>query len=572
MAASLRSTTHTLQRLAFEKLSRGSSAKVLQAHEYLSAATRKTYTTRSQYNHTSNNAAAVKGLKALGAAALATPVNGRFASTVAVSSPTSSLAVVPTYACEKSAVQNVYQHHAAPHRERAFFVNDIGVVERQHTRWVEELPRVRPFFAIKCNPDEMLLRVLAGKGTGFDCASGEEMAACLKIGVKPEDIIFANPIKNIQDLKFAARHGVKKMTFDNVAELEKIKKYCPQADLVLRLLPDDSGSVMRFGVKFGCPAIQVEPVLQRAKELDLNVVGVSFHIGSGCFDPLKYDDAIKMSRAVFDLASQKLGMEPFTVLDLGGGFPGAPTGCENADGSPAFESFSAVIRRSLDQNFPAEQNSHVNIIAEPGRYMATAWSTLFTLVQGKRECPTDPLEPEEHKYLYYINDGVYGSFNCLMFDHAKATPIPAYRFWDNKMALEVPKARVAKKVAQAAAHYPQLNIQQHSMFTAFLQAAAQADTKQRHAGARGVHTTAAVHSAVEVSSRPINTKATLFGPTCDSMDCVATDYPLEELHVGEWLAFEHYGAYTVAAASTFNGMQKPTINYVRSLQPSPLVA
>jgi len=138
--------------------------------------------------------------------------------------------------------------------------------------------------------------------------------------------------------------------------------------------------------------------------------------------------------------------------------------------------------------------------------------------------------------------------------------------------LEVPKAKLAKKVEKIAAHYPQLNVQQHSMFSAFLQAASQGESHQRHAGARGIHTSTYVNSAIDVSSRPVNTKATLFGPTCDSMDCVATDYPLEELHVGEWLAFEHYGAYTVAAASTFNGMQKPTINYVRSLQPSPLVA
>jgi len=66
---------------------------------------------------------------------------------------------VPVFACEKSAVQNVYQQHAAPHKERAFYVNDIGIVERQHARWVDELPRVRPFFAVKCCPDDVLLRV-----------------------------------------------------------------------------------------------------------------------------------------------------------------------------------------------------------------------------------------------------------------------------------------------------------------------------------------------------------------------------------------------------------------------------
>ena len=30
------------------------------------------------------------------------------------------------------------------------------------------------------------------------------------------------------------------------------------------------------------------------------------------------------------------------------------------------------------------------------------------------ECTAD----DEPQFMYYVNDGVYGSFNCLMFDHA----------------------------------------------------------------------------------------------------------------------------------------------------------
>jgi len=28
---------------------------------------------------------------------------------------------------------------------------------------------------------------------------------------------------------------------------------------------------------------------------------------------------------------------------------------------------------------------------------------------------------KKQEYLYYINDGIYQSFNCLFFDHAKIT-------------------------------------------------------------------------------------------------------------------------------------------------------
>jgi ornithine decarboxylase len=35
---------------------------------------------------------------------------------------------------------------------------------------------------------------------------------------------------------------------------------------------------------------------------------------------------------------------------------------------------------------------------------------------------------------------------------------------------------------------------------------------------------------------------TVFGPTCDSMDCVFKDVMLPQLRVGDWLLFPHFGA------------------------------
>ena len=48
--------------------------------------------------------------------------------------------------------------------------------------------------------------------------------------------------------------------------------------------------------------------------------------------------------------------------------------------------------------------------------------------------------------------------------------------------------------------------------------------------------------------------SSLWGPTCDSIDCVLPDVELPELQVGDWLAFRNMGAYTSCAASNFNGM------------------
>ena len=42
----------------------------------------------------------------------------------------------------------------------------------------------------------------------------------------------------------------------------------------------------------------------------------------------------------------------------------------------------------------------------------------------------------------------------------------------------------------------------------------------------------------------------IWGPTCDSMDCITKEGLLPKLDVGDWLYFDNMGAYTNAAAST----------------------
>jgi ornithine decarboxylase len=54
------------------------------------------------------------------------------------------------------------------------------------------------------------------------------------------------------------------------------------------------------------------------------------------------------------------------------------------------------------------------------------------------------------------------------------------------------------------------------------------------------------------------------GPTCDSLDCMTKFAYLLELAMGDWLYFEEMGAYTVAAASTFDGFDLSHVFYVHT--------
>lgn len=76
----------------------------------------------------------------------------------------------------------------------------------------EAMPRVHPFYAVKCNPDPVIVKELADMGAGFDCASAKEMEDIMALGVTPERIIFAHPCKRPPCLKYAVKHSVRVRT------------------------------------------------------------------------------------------------------------------------------------------------------------------------------------------------------------------------------------------------------------------------------------------------------------------------------------------------------------------------
>jgi ornithine decarboxylase len=359
-------------------------------------------------------------------------------------------------------------------KEEAFYVVDLGKVLKQYQQWVKFLPRVKPYYAVKCNPNNAIIKTLASLGVNFDCASKTEIQQILGSGISPSRIIYANPTKMKSHITYAKSSGVDLMTFDNIFELEKIGEHFPNSRLLLRIITDDSQSICKFSTKFGAPMNQTNNILSRAKELGLNVVGVSFHVGSGCMSPLSFISAIKSAQRVF-LEAKEIGFN-FTILDLGGGWPGSD------DDGIRFIDIADAIRPVLDSGFACD----VEIIAEPGRYFVSQSHTLVVNVFAKRLME----EANEKKFLYYVNDGVYQSFNCIFFDHYLPKPL-----------------------------------------------------------------------VLDLKGRTEEYKCTIFGPTCDSMDCIAKDISMPELEIGEWLYFKNMGAYTIAAASPFNGFKSHPITY-----------
>jgi len=289
---------------------------------------------------------------------------------------------------------------SATDESNAFFVVDLDRVVTKFNMWQNYLPTVVPHYAVKSNPNVDIVRTLAAMGSSFDCATMAEIKQVLSLGVDPSRIIFANPCKPMSHIVYARDHGVLRTTFDSESELAKIKVGHPDAHLVLRLWVDDRDAQCPLSNKYGAKVAEAANLFQKAQELGLKVVGVSFHCGSGA-SAATYRGAMRDAATLF-----KLGKEAgFTMnlLDIGGGMPG--TECAEDKGS-SLKGIAAILNPLLRE----PQWQGVEVIAEPGRYFCAESQTLAVQVIGKRV--------RENVRTYYVNDGLYQSFNCILYDHS----------------------------------------------------------------------------------------------------------------------------------------------------------
>lgn len=300
---------------------------------------------------------------------------------------------------------------ASLRQEEAFYIFDVDDVVNKYRRWMQKMPRVEPHYAVKCNDLQIVLEVLAALGVGFDCASKTEINKILDLGVNPERIIFANPAKPASHIRYALANGVHTMTFDSEFELLKIKQMHPRANLVIRIRCDAKVAQCPLGFKFGCdPVTEAPRLLKQARLLGLDVVGVSFHVGSGCGEPDVFSRAIEHAADLFILG-EMIGHR-MDLLDIGGGFPGGS--------GTSIDDIASVVTDALDRHFP--EGCGVRIIAEPGRYFVASAFTLACCVYAKRQLYDE--EGDIRHVMYFLNDGVYGSFNCILYDHQQVTAVP----------------------------------------------------------------------------------------------------------------------------------------------------
>jgi len=308
-------------------------------------------------------------------------------------------------------LQQLARHHGTP-----LVVIDHDLIRRNYAEFRRHLPTVQAYYAVKANPAPEIIRTLYRAGASFDVASMPEfMMVYENIRHLPptaqqdfiwDKIIYANPTKPKETLLALDRYKPL-VTYDNPAELEKIKRYAPRAGVVLRLRVANTGSQCELSSKFGCDPGEAVDLILGALKLGLVVEGLSFHVGSQCTNFDNFVQALNIAAAV--MKESRLRGHEIKILDIGGGFP-APY---NKHVRP-FRELARVLNAEIARLFTPD----IQILAEPGRFLVASAATSVARIIGRAL--------RDGKPCYYIDDSVYHTFSGIIFDHCQY-PLQAFK-------------------------------------------------------------------------------------------------------------------------------------------------
>jgi ornithine decarboxylase len=282
---------------------------------------------------------------------------------------------------------------------------DFDDIRDHYDRFVNAFPGGLVFYAVKANAHQSIIQLVVDKHGGLEIASLAELERSLDAGAVGEQIICSNPIKNPVFLQRMHQTGVYAMVADSTWELEKIAQYAPGSRVYVRLAVDNHGSVLPLAGKFGVSGEEALDLFDQARDLGLQPIGLSFHVGSQCLSVVNWVNAIQLCGEVWRAAEAR-GHE-FYFLDIGGGFP---AGHYHDHSIPTIEQIGEAVMTAIREHIPAVPN--LMLILEPGRGMVGESGKLLVTVVGKATRNGDT--------WLYLDAGV---FNGLMETYEGFPPV-----------------------------------------------------------------------------------------------------------------------------------------------------
>ena len=292
---------------------------------------------------------------------------------------------------DRASLEELVAKHETP-----FMVLDLEEIDYQYKSLQAALPGVKLFYALKALSHPEMIKRLKSLGSYFDLATIGEVELVESLGIKGDQCIHTHPIKKDKEIARALEFGCTRFVVDNFEEMKKFYKYAGQVELIIRISYRSKQAVVDLSRKFGCVLEELPVLVEMAQENGLDIVGLSFHVGSQSLSPMTQVNAIRSSIA----AMKVMKNVKWKFLDIGGSFPVS----YDEDVMP-IEDFCAPVMEAL-----SELPDGVEVFAEPGRFISAPAMIEVVSIVGKAK--------RGARTWYYLDDGVYGGFSGQMFDHA----------------------------------------------------------------------------------------------------------------------------------------------------------
>jgi diaminopimelate decarboxylase len=252
------------------------------------------------------------------------------------------------------------------------YVYDAEVIRKQYQKLQKAFHNLpyRIHYAMKANENIEILKLIKGLGLGVDAVSPNEISRALKVGFKPEDIVFTPSCPSLDELDYAFNNKIH-IHIGAVEYLEYIVKNYKHTAIGIRINPGNSiGGNQKIATahqnsKFGIPVSQLDKIkayIERGLQID------SLHLHTGS-DVKSWQDLARSVDTIFDFAKH---FDQLKYIDLGSGFK---VKYQENDPEIDLQSYANHIEKTLKNC-----RHDIEIKFEPGKFIVSESGVLLTKV------------------------------------------------------------------------------------------------------------------------------------------------------------------------------------------------
>lgn len=241
---------------------------------------------------------------------------------------------------------------------------------------------IKMHYAIKANAEPELLRIIASRGFGADCVSGNEIKTAIECGFDPRKIYYAGVGKTDDEIVCGIESGIGCFNIESLEEIDIIDSLAKErgatVTVALRVNPNIDAHTHEYittGLKenkFGIDISLLDEAIRKVKSSEaLSLGGLHFHIGS----QITINEPFRLlCERINDLeAKYALKGIHFDFFNVGGGL-GIDYDNPDLNPIPDFTGYFDTILRNL--NLVDGQEIH----CELGRAVVAQCGSLLTRV------------------------------------------------------------------------------------------------------------------------------------------------------------------------------------------------